>query len=108
MTSMPWWRSCRRPWTGTRTCGRPARCRRTASSTPSRRTRSGPAMGLLSELLLLPLAPARLALWTIDRVIDVASREYNDPTAVRRALVELNRQLDAGLISDEDFDRQED
>jgi Gas vesicle protein G len=65
-------------------------------------------MGLLSELLLLPLAPARLALWTVDRVIDAASREYNDPTAVRRALAELNRQFDAGSISAEEFDRRED
>jgi hypothetical protein len=65
-------------------------------------------MGLLSELLLLPLAPARLALWTIDRVIDQASMEYNNPAAVRRELVELNRQLDAGAISEEDFDRRED
>ena len=29
-------------------------------------------MGLLSECLLLPLAPARFALWTIDRVVDAA------------------------------------
>jgi len=65
-------------------------------------------MGLLSELLLLPLAPARLAWWAIDRVVDVASQEYHDPTAVRRELAELNRQLDAGSISEEDFDRRED
>jgi hypothetical protein len=65
-------------------------------------------MGLLSELLLLPLAPARLALWAIDRVIDVAEKEHNDPTAVRRELAQLNRQLDAGSISEEDFDRRED
>ena len=65
-------------------------------------------MGLLSELLLLPLAPARLAWWAIDRVVDVASHEYHDPTAVRRELAELNRQLDAGSISEEDFDRRED
>jgi Gas vesicle protein G len=65
-------------------------------------------MGLLSELLLLPLAPARLAWWAIDRVVDVASQQYNDPTAVRRELAELNRQLDAGSISEVDFDRRED
>ncbi len=65
-------------------------------------------MGLLSELLLLPLAPARLALWAIDRVIDVAQQEQNDPTVVRRALAELNRQLDAGTISEAEFDRRED
>jgi hypothetical protein len=65
-------------------------------------------VGLLSELLWLPLAPARLAMWTIDRVIDVASQEYNDPTAVRRELAELNRQFDAGSIGAEEFDQRED
>jgi hypothetical protein len=65
-------------------------------------------MGLLSELLLLPLAPARLALWAIDHVMDTASREHNNPAAVRRELAELNRQLDAGSISEEEFDRRED
>jgi Gas vesicle protein G len=65
-------------------------------------------MGLLSELLLLPLAPARLALWAVDRVIDVASQEYNDPAAVRQELASLNRRLDAGSISEDEFDRRED
>jgi cytochrome c-type biogenesis protein CcmH/NrfG len=65
-------------------------------------------MGLLSEVLLLPMAPARLALWAMDRVVEVAEREYGDPTAVRRQLAELNRQLDAGSISEEEFDRCED
>jgi len=65
-------------------------------------------MGLLSEILLLPLAPARFALWTIDRVVDVAANEHYGPTAVRRELVELSRQLDQGLISPAEFDRRED
>jgi hypothetical protein len=41
-------------------------------------------------------------------VIDTASREYHDPTAVRRELAELNRELDAGSITEEEFDRRED
>jgi hypothetical protein len=65
-------------------------------------------MGLLSELLLLPLAPARFALWTMDRVVDAAVQEHHDPAAVRRELAELSRQLDEGLISAEEFDRAED
>jgi hypothetical protein len=65
-------------------------------------------MGLLSGVLLLPLAPARLALWTIDLVIDEASKEYHDPTAIRRELADLNRQFDAGSISEEEFDQRED
>ena len=65
-------------------------------------------MGLLSELLLLPLAPARFALWTVDKVVDAAAAEHFGPTAVRRELAELSRQLDEGLISAEEFDRRED
>lgn len=65
-------------------------------------------MGLLSELLLLPLAPARLAWWAMERVVDAASREHHDPAAVRRELAELNRRLDAATISEEEFDRRED
>jgi cytochrome c-type biogenesis protein CcmH/NrfG len=65
-------------------------------------------VGLLSHLLLLPLAPARVALWTIDRVVDAAAEQHCGPAAVRRELAELSRQLDQGLIDAEEFDRRED
>ena len=65
-------------------------------------------MGLLTEALLLPLAPARLALWAVGRVADAATAAYSSPEAVRRELVELSRRYDAGLIDDEEFDRRED
>ena len=65
-------------------------------------------MGLLSHLLLLPLAPARFALWTVDRVVDAAAEQHCGTAAVRRELAELSRQLDQGLIDAEEFDRRED
>jgi cytochrome c-type biogenesis protein CcmH/NrfG len=65
-------------------------------------------MGLLSQLVTLPLAPARAAWWTIGQVVDHAAREYYSPATVRSELAELSRRLDAGLISDEEFDRRED
>lgn len=65
-------------------------------------------MGLLSHLVLLPLAPARFALWTIDRVVDAAAEQHYGPATVRRELAELSRQLDQGLIDAEEFDRRED
>jgi uncharacterized protein YhaN len=65
-------------------------------------------VGLLSHLVLLPLAPARFALWTIDRVIDNAADQLYSPAAVRRELAELSRQLDQGLIDAKEFDRRED
>jgi hypothetical protein len=65
-------------------------------------------MGLLSELLLVPFAPARVALWSIGQVVDSAAREYYDPATIRRELSELSRQLDEGQISAETFELRED
>jgi hypothetical protein len=65
-------------------------------------------MGLLSELLLVPLSPARIALWSIGEVVDSATREYYDPATIRRELSELSRQLDEGQISAETFELRED
>jgi hypothetical protein len=65
-------------------------------------------MGLLSELLLVPFAPARVALWSIGQVVDSAAREYYDPATIRRELNELSRQLDEGQISAETFELRED
>jgi hypothetical protein len=65
-------------------------------------------MGLLTELLLVPFAPARLALWSVGQVVESARREYHDPVAIRRELTELSRQFDEGLISAEEFESRED
>jgi cytochrome c-type biogenesis protein CcmH/NrfG len=64
-------------------------------------------MGLLTELLLVPFAPVRVALWTVGQVVETATREYRDPAAIRRALAELARQFDEGLITAEEFDARE-
>jgi hypothetical protein len=65
-------------------------------------------MGALAQLLLAPLSPARLALWSIDRLVDSAERELYDPALVRRELTRLVGQLDDGLIDAAEFDRRED
>ncbi|MET9254674.1 gas vesicle protein GvpG [Streptomyces sp. NPDC048182] len=65
-------------------------------------------MGLLSEILLLPLAPARGSAWAIKQVVKEAERIYYDPGTVRAELARLEEQLDAGEITEEEFDRQED
>ncbi|MEO3749917.1 gas vesicle protein GvpG [Streptomyces sp. B6B3] len=65
-------------------------------------------MGLLRELLLLPLAPARGAGWVLSQVVDEAERRYYDPVAVQRELVDLEQQLNDGLIDEAEFDRRED
>ncbi len=65
-------------------------------------------MGLLSQLMLLPLAPARAAWWTVGQVVDHAAREHYNPATIRSELAELSRRLDEGLISAEEFDLNED
>lgn len=65
-------------------------------------------MGLLSKVVLLPLAPVRAVHWTLDQVVDAAENEYYSPAKIRRELAALSRALDEGRISAEEFDRRED
>ena len=65
-------------------------------------------MGLIREVLLLPLAPVRGSLWAMEQVLAEAERQYYDPAAVRAQLAELERQLTSGEIDQETFDRIED
>jgi hypothetical protein len=64
-------------------------------------------MGLLTELLLVPFAPARIALWSVGRLVESATREALDPAAIRRELSDLSRRFDDGLISAEEFEALE-
>ncbi|MBB4686239.1 gas vesicle protein GvpG [Amycolatopsis jiangsuensis] len=63
-------------------------------------------MGLLGELVLLPLAPVRGALWAVDQVIDAAEQEQ--AAQLKGELVRLEQQLVAGELDEEEFDRRED
>ncbi|GGR98671.1 hypothetical protein GCM10010252_41710 [Streptomyces aureoverticillatus] len=65
-------------------------------------------MGLIGEVLALPLAPARGTLWVLQQVVAEAERQYYDPSAVRKELALLTERLEAGEIDDEEFDRRED
>ncbi|MBB0243209.1 gas vesicle protein GvpG [Streptomyces alkaliphilus] len=65
-------------------------------------------MGLITGLLTLPLAPVRGTAWVLDQVVLAAEREYYDPGPVRAQLAELERELNEGLIGEEEFDRRED
>jgi hypothetical protein len=65
-------------------------------------------MGLLTQLVTFPLAPARGVVWVVERVLEEAENEYYDPAPVHRALAELERLLLAGEIDEETFDQRED
>lgn len=64
-------------------------------------------MGLLSGVLLLPLAPVRGVVWVSDRLIDAAEAELYDPAVIRVQLAELSRALDEGEIDLASFEREE-
>ncbi|MEU7266890.1 gas vesicle protein GvpG [Streptomyces albidoflavus] len=65
-------------------------------------------MGLLMNVLTLPLAPVRGAAWVLDQVVLAAEREHYDPGQVRQQLAALEQQLLNGEIGEEEFDRRED
>ncbi|GHE71928.1 gas vesicle protein GvpG [Streptomyces spiralis] len=65
-------------------------------------------MGLITEVLLLPFAPARCSGWAIKQVLREAERVYYDPATVQAELGRLAQRLEAGEITEEEFDRQED
>ncbi|MFD0315132.1 gas vesicle protein GvpG [Streptomyces flavalbus] len=64
-------------------------------------------MGLVVEILALPLAPFRGVGWVIDKVVRAAEEEYYDPAPVQEALVNLERAREEGRIDDEEFARHE-
>lgn len=65
-------------------------------------------MGLFSQLITLPLAPVRGALWVTQQLTETAERQYYDPAPVRRELIALEQELVEGRISEQEFDRRED
>jgi Gas vesicle protein G len=61
-------------------------------------------MGLFSSIALLPLAPVRGVAWVAQQVADEAERQLYDESRIRRELLQLELDHDAGVISDEERD----
>ncbi|MFE7775214.1 gas vesicle protein GvpG [Streptomyces sp. NPDC057445] len=64
-------------------------------------------MGLLNQILTLPLAPVRGVAWVLDRVVEEAENTYYDPAPVYEELAALEADLRAGRIDEETFERRE-
>jgi hypothetical protein len=58
-------------------------------------------VGLISGLLLLPLAPVRGTVWIAEKVLEQAEREYYDPGAIRAQLMEIEAAREAGEIDEQ-------
>jgi Gas vesicle protein G len=65
-------------------------------------------MGLLTGLLLLPLAPVRGTIWIAEQIADQAARELDDETSIRRRLAEAERDLELGRLTPEEYEAYED
>lgn len=65
-------------------------------------------MGLVSQILTLPLAPVRGTGWVVEQVLRTAEEEYYDPAPVRAELRALEQSLLDGRIDEAEFDRRED
>jgi hypothetical protein len=65
-------------------------------------------VGLLSGILLLPLAPVRGTIWIAEQLAEEAARELDDDTVVRRLLVEAELALERGELSVDEYEQVED
>ncbi len=65
-------------------------------------------MGLLSTLLTLPVtAPLNTALWIGKKIHEHALETMNDPAEIKRRILALEQQLEAGEISEEAYEEAE-
>jgi gas vesicle protein GvpG len=65
-------------------------------------------MGFLTGILLLPLAPLRGTIWLAERLTEVAERELDNETSLRRLLVEAEMAFDSGELSEAEYEQVED
>jgi hypothetical protein len=65
-------------------------------------------VGLISGLLLLPLAPVRGTVWIAERLLEQAEAELNDEGTIRAQLMEIDRAREAGEIGEEQAAEAED
>jgi gas vesicle protein GvpG len=64
-------------------------------------------MGLITGLLLLPLAPVRGTVWLAERIQEQAETEMYDESAIRTGLLELEAARETGEFSEEEIDAAE-
>ncbi len=65
-------------------------------------------MGLLSGVLLLPLAPLRGTIWLAERLAAYAEAELGDERTVRRLLLHAEGALEPGEIDEAGYEPVED
>jgi hypothetical protein len=61
-------------------------------------------VGLLTGLLMLPLAPVRGVAWVAEQVSEQARRELYDEQAILRQFAEVEQEHARGVIGDDEFE----
>ena len=65
-------------------------------------------MGLISGLLLLPLAPVRGTVWIAEKIYEQAAAELYDERTIRAQLMEIDAARQAGEIDEQTAAEAED
>jgi hypothetical protein len=65
-------------------------------------------MGILTGLVLLPLAPLRGTIWLAEKLTEVAERELDSEPTIKRLLFEAEQAFEAGEISEPEYELIED
>jgi hypothetical protein len=60
-------------------------------------------MGLITGLLLAPLAPVRATVWLAERIQEQAEGELYDESAIRSGLLELDEARASGAFSEDEI-----
>ena len=64
-------------------------------------------MGLLKQILTLPLAPLRGAIWVAEKVEEEAQNQLYDPILIEQDLLILQEQREDGLIGAAEAEERE-
>jgi hypothetical protein len=65
-------------------------------------------MGVITGILTFPLAPVRGVAWIAGQLVAAAEEQLYDAEAIQAELRQLSEQLEAGLITEDEFDLAED
>ncbi len=60
-------------------------------------------MGLLTRLVMLPLAPVEGVVWIARQLEEQAAQELYGPESIRRQLAEVQDLLDDGWITESEY-----
>lgn len=64
-------------------------------------------MGVVREILLLPVAPLRGTLWVAERILETAEGEFYNPGVIRRELEQVDALRQSGEITEDEAEEWE-